>query len=616
MGFATRRIGTVCLLLTVIVPISASGGRYYVDSAGGNDRNDGRHETRAWGSLEKVNATVFAPGDTILLKAGGLWTGQLHPKGSGSDGRPIVVDLYGTGNKPVISGNGMEKPVVYLYNQAYWEINHLEITNDAAAMGDRVGVRVAAENAGLLNHIHLRNLNVHHIKGLVDENSMEAKRCGGIHFRVLNDNQVDTRFNDVLIEGCTIASCDGSGISNESYTSDSPGTARWHRRKYTRYVIRGNAIYDISKNAMIVRMADSTCVVERNVCWDTASRAVSGNTIFSRSCLGTVFQFNEGYLNKASERDGSLYDADLSSPRCVFQYSYSHDNNHGLFWNCTESGDQGIVVRYNISRNDKGNIFTINYPAASIHIYNNTVYIPEHLSPVILSERNKGGAGTRTYFFNNNIIYNMSRSARYEWTQGGYNRTIDNNCYFGIHPATEPADPHKITQDPMVDDPGSGGKGLESVSGYKLKKDSPCIDKGLNISGNGGRDYWGNPLRDGKPDIGAHEYSASSTGAGQDPRKNDWSAKQDCPFKNYPNPFNPETRISFDVARQNPVKIDVLDVRGNPVKMLLERTLASGAHSVHWNGMNDTGAFAPAGVYFARVRSGDQTRTIKMALVR
>jgi hypothetical protein len=45
-----------------------------------------------------------------------------------------------------------------------------------------------------------------------------------------------------------------------------------------------------------------------------------------------VFQYNEGYLNRTTDFDGSLYDADPQSPGCIFQYSYRHDNNHGLYW--------------------------------------------------------------------------------------------------------------------------------------------------------------------------------------------------------------------------------------------------------------------------------------------
>jgi hypothetical protein len=168
--------------------------------------------------------------------------------------------------------------------------------------------------------------------------------------------------------------------------------------------------------------------------------------------------------------------------------------------------DVNVVCRYNISQNDQGIIFCINYPVTSVRIYNNTVYCPANLSPVIISERNNGGSGSRTYTFNNNLIFNLSPTASYDFTNG-YNRTIDYNCFWGIHPASEPSDPHKITADPKLASAGSGGFGINSVDGYKLLSNSSCINKGKVITSNGGRDYWGNPLYNGVPDIGAHEFT-------------------------------------------------------------------------------------------------------------
>lgn len=52
---------------------------YYVDSAAGDDANDGRSAESPWKSLEKVNATVLKPGESLLYKAGSIYNGQLKP---------------------------------------------------------------------------------------------------------------------------------------------------------------------------------------------------------------------------------------------------------------------------------------------------------------------------------------------------------------------------------------------------------------------------------------------------------------------------------------------------------------------------------------------------------
>lgn len=479
-------------------------GTYYIDHINGDDAQDGTSPATAWQSLDRINNTVFGPGARILLKAGGVWFGQLSPKGSGDANSPIVIDRYGSGNKPLIDGNGLDSAgVVSLYNQSYWEINNLEIINNAPQAGDRRGIEVKAGNYGVVTHIYLKGLHVHHITGTVG-NDLTAKKSAGIYLATVADDTVATRFHDVLIEGCEVHHVDNQGIvtNNEVNHSDYPGTPAWLARCFTDVRIRGNIIHHISKNAIIARMMEGG-VVEHNLCYETATK-ITGNTIFSRSSRRTVFQFNEGYLNRSPDYDGSMYDPDLNSPETIWQYSYSHDNAHGLVWFCTSAQDNDVVVRYNVSQNDKGAIFCINYANESAYIYNNVVYIPEHLSPIIIDERRNA---KKSYHFYNNIVYNLSSTARYQWYNA--DRHVSNNLFFGEHPTSEPFDPFKITDDPLFLDPGSGGVGLNTVAGYQLTSGSPALGAGRFIAGNGGRDYFGNSLIDThRTDIGIHQRSA------------------------------------------------------------------------------------------------------------
>jgi len=335
---------------------------FYVDCYEGNDNYSGNSPEKAWRSLAKVNEVEFMPGSLILFKSDCLWSGQLFPKGSGRKALPIIIDSYGEGNKPIIDGGGLEgEGVLKLYNQSFWEINNLEITNFAATPGDRRGVEIKAANIGLLRHIHLKNLKIHDIPGIVG-NGLEAKKTAGIYIAVIEDDKTPTRFDDVLIEGCEIFNVQNQGIvtNNEVKHSDYPDTEQWHKRKFTNLSVKNNVIHHISKNAMIIRLAEGG-IVEHNLCYETAL-GITGNTIFSRSSRNTVFQFNEGFSNKSIDYDGSLYDPDFSSPGTIWQFSYSHDNAHGLVWICTSKEDRGIFIRHNLSKNDRGNIFYVNYP--------------------------------------------------------------------------------------------------------------------------------------------------------------------------------------------------------------------------------------------------------------
>ncbi len=481
---------------------------YYIDSVAGNDGNSGTSSGSAWQSITKVNATTFSPGDQILFKADSAWTGQLNPKGSGSAGNPIIIDMYGVGNKPLIDAAGAEgNGAFYLYNQQYWEVNNLELTNDDATEGDRRGVMIAAGNFGLVNHIYLKDLYIHDIKGTVGQD-LSDKDTAGIAFFIEADDTVDTRFDDVLIEGCLVDNVANEGIVTRCRAGGTinVGDSNWQRRKFTNFRVRNNEISNITKNAMIMRIMDDTCVVEYNVCHDTA-QAITGNTMYSIDALGLVFQYNEGYLNSSpGDIDGCMYDADLESPETVWQYSYSHDNRHGLFKFCTVQSDNDVIVRYNISQNDMGRLVSVRYGFTSAYIYNNVFYIPAHLSPTIIHEAMKKGTAQEYYFYNN-IIYNLSPTAVYDWYQSV--RHFDNNVFYGYHPTGEPNDPNKITLNPRFVAPGTGGIGIDTVDGYKLKPGSVCIDAGISIPNNGGLDYWGNVVpQNAAADVGAHEWDS------------------------------------------------------------------------------------------------------------
>lgn len=91
----------------LIAPIGAlaqAGRTYFVDPSGGDDGFDGQSEGRAWRSLQRVNEARLAPGDTVLLRRGGVWPERLACPVSGRPGQPITFDAYGEGPPPLITG--------------------------------------------------------------------------------------------------------------------------------------------------------------------------------------------------------------------------------------------------------------------------------------------------------------------------------------------------------------------------------------------------------------------------------------------------------------------------------------------------------------------------------
>src|SRR5258708_20450857 len=86
------------------------GATYYVDPSKGSDNNNGLSETSPWKTLAKINSSQFAPGDVILLRRGAIWREQLNFPSSGSPAAPIVIDAYGSGELPTISGADLIPP--------------------------------------------------------------------------------------------------------------------------------------------------------------------------------------------------------------------------------------------------------------------------------------------------------------------------------------------------------------------------------------------------------------------------------------------------------------------------------------------------------------------------
>jgi subtilisin-like proprotein convertase family protein len=82
-------------------------------------------------------------------------------------------------------------------------------------------------------------------------------------------------------------------------------------------------------------------------------------------------------------------------------------------------------------------------------------------------------------------------------------------------------------------------------------------------------------------------------------------------YNNYPNPFNPATKIKFDLPQSSYVKLVVYDALGREVKVLINEQLRAGTYETDWNASNN-----PSGVYFYRFTSSEYVETKKMILLK
>jgi hypothetical protein len=86
--------------------------------------------------------------------------------------------------------------------------------------------------------------------------------------------------------------------------------------------------------------------------------------------------------------------------------------------------------------------------------------------------------------------------------------------------------------------------------------------------------------------------------------------------KNFPNPFNPTTSISFSLPTQENVQLEVYGLGGRRVAVLVNETLAAGHHQVTWTGQDEAGHPVASGVYFYRIRAGEYADVQKMTLLK
>ena len=87
-------------------------------------------------------------------------------------------------------------------------------------------------------------------------------------------------------------------------------------------------------------------------------------------------------------------------------------------------------------------------------------------------------------------------------------------------------------------------------------------------------------------------------------------------YANFPNPFNPETAIEFDLARAGRVLLQVFDTNGRLVRTLVDEDLPGGNHNLTWNGKDESGLPLPSGVYFYHLSVPGYEKTLKAVLVK
>ena len=527
-----KKLSVILAVFLAAATLSAQDKTYFV-SAQGNDSADGLSVATAWKSIEKVNSVTFLPGDRILFRKGDTFYGQIAVKGSGEEGRPITMSSYGDGSgRPVINLGSAEGAGILMENVSHWEVYGMEVVSyEPYKIGiGRQGIVVRVSDGGSFDHFVIKDNYVHDIWGQLGGNGLyvnysssailvhTARQASG---RAITGPNEPTVINDVLIEGNRIERVDKCGI-----------VCRGARNNV---VVRGNYMDNIGGDGIFVN-GPYRGLIEYNEIHRSCMRAgfpdLPGDdgwwphvaACWIQNTEETIMQFNEVYdtARNLYNGDGFAYDFDFNCKRCICQYNYSK-NNHGLMllmYNIFEN-----VTRYNISENDHTHLIQMQGPLEGDNslVYNNVFYVDYGLADIdFFLTREPELLGAKFY---NNIFY-ATGQGRFRTVYSSGDTQVRNydeelkpdlapgtlflhNCYFGPWKNGLPDDPEALVADPKFVAPGTGGTGLATLGGYKLREDSPCINTGMYVPDNGGRDFFGQSLEDGHTDYGAFEFLGS-----------------------------------------------------------------------------------------------------------
>jgi len=123
-------------------------------------------------------------------------------------------------------------------------------------------------------------------------------------------------------------------------------------------------------------------------------------------------------------------------------------------------------------------------------------------------------------------------------------------------------------------------------------------------------------LYESLPASGVKVYAITDTAVTLDAPEQAAQPKRFALHPNYPNPFNPDTQIRFDLPETVPVKLVIYNVLGQRVRSLVDRRMQPGSYTVLFDGRSSDGVPLASGVYFYRLEAGPFVKNRKMVLLK
>ncbi len=487
-----------------------------------------------------------------------------------------------------IESDSLNPKTVYVSSGTYSR----ELNNQIFPLGGKDFVNLTGENMDntiLLNDYCESTFGMGR-KGNSDLQDFTFTSSGQLMLDVISVSQCDNiKLTNLLIEGNSV----GTHYSIDLY------------RCYEVYINNLNVLNNISEEASGFRFDGGNAVIKNSV-FD------NNDSIGPNQFVSNFYCQVDDYL----ELENCVFSNSDIPP---FQYEEYSTVNISAQQNCFPDIKISNCLFTNNSTTNGSYIARFSSPG-SIEVNNCTfTQNTSHICPLgIFGEID----------FRNNILYNNESDYEYEINTGNYPTipSILNVEYCNIEGGESAIYPGNPPNEAIINwlEGNIDGDPLFLLSGndpYQLTLESPCVDTGTPDTTGFFLPPWdllhNYRVWDGDDDgiaiidMGCYEFGADTVGV-----FNNELPLINYELRNYPNPFNPETKIVFNLPESGRVKLEIFNIKGQKVKTLADSFFEKSAHSVIWKGKDDNNKSVASGVYFYKLITPSKSITKRMLLLK
>ena len=502
---------------------------YYIDSENGNDAATGLSESEAFKTFAPVESMRKTEGTKILLKRGCTFTGPLTLSAlNGTYEKPFIVDAYGEGDRPVITGS---TECAVLIEDDNIRFRNIGITNKTG----RRGIYIHPTRGGAIRNIEISGCRFDTINWAGDlapetmeltsanvtaccSNGNYNKLYGGI---IAEDPASDQNLGPCWFENLFLTDNEfykvcrtainiynrwgdrtGKGKGSNKYIDDDHNW--WPNRNI---VVQGNEFDYIGGDGVILNKVD-VGYIDHNRCYHANFLGRSGQAnvaLWPYSSRNVVMQFNEAAYTRweNGSSDGEGLDIDIACKNTLVQYNYVHHNAGGGVLLCNRGGSDyvgidhnGSVIRNNIflynGGKSKGSFLMLSTHVGTVEAYNNIV-ITDGDNPRIIHSDDWYKEGNSEELVLRNNIFMSTQAVVGVFDHSAIDRTVfENNLYWNLASDFAIVDPYSLMYDPQISVPGAVD-GYDKASLLHPANPQVFLD-GMLFDGMAPLDFSGNPV--------------------------------------------------------------------------------------------------------------------------